>query len=41
MDDYKMKAQMYMAKTKAYQDLGLINPLDSLVERTNKFLYDL
>jgi hypothetical protein len=41
VDDYKMKAQIYMTKTKAYQDLGMINPLESLVERTNKFLYGL
>ena len=27
-----------MTKTKAYQDLGMINPLESLVERTNNFL---
>ncbi|CAF4870281.1 unnamed protein product [Rotaria sp. Silwood1] len=30
-----------MIKTEAYQDLGVINPLESLVERTNKFLYGL
>jgi hypothetical protein len=30
-----------MNKTNAYQDLGKINPLESLVERTNKFLYSL
>jgi hypothetical protein len=41
MDDYKMKAQMYMTKTKAYQDLGMTNPLESLVERTNNFLLGL
>ncbi|CAF1570293.1 unnamed protein product, partial [Rotaria sordida] len=28
-----------MTKTKAYQDLGKTNPLESLVERTNNFLY--
>lgn len=42
VDDYKMKAQVYMNKTKAYQDLGMeSNPLESLVERTNDFLYGL
>jgi hypothetical protein len=30
-----------MNKTKAYQDLGTINPLKTLVEHTNNFLYDL
>ncbi|CAF1570944.1 unnamed protein product, partial [Rotaria sordida] len=30
-----------MNKTKAYQDLGTTNPLESLVERTNNFLYGL
>ncbi|CAF4200133.1 unnamed protein product, partial [Adineta steineri] len=36
-----MKAQIYMNKTKAYQDLGNINPLESLVERINDLLYGL
>lgn len=36
--DYKVKAQAYMNKTKAYQDLGTFNPLESLVEQTNNFL---
>ena len=36
-----MKAQVYMTKTKAYEDLGKENPLESLVERTNNFLYGL
>jgi hypothetical protein len=40
-DDYKVKAQTYMTKTKAYQDLGTINRLESLVERTNIFLVGL
>ncbi|CAF1571856.1 unnamed protein product, partial [Adineta steineri] len=39
--DYKMKAQIYMNKIKAYQDLGNVNPLESLVERTNNLLYGL
>ncbi|CAF2107506.1 unnamed protein product [Rotaria magnacalcarata] len=30
-----------MTKTKAYEDLGIINPLHSLVERTNNFLLSL
>ncbi|CAF1073495.1 unnamed protein product [Rotaria sp. Silwood1] len=30
-----------MIKTKAYQDLGTVNPLEPLVERTNNFLYGL
>ncbi|CAF1544313.1 unnamed protein product [Rotaria sp. Silwood1] len=30
-----------MIETKAYQDLGTTNPLESLVERTNNFLYSL
>ncbi|CAF4263001.1 unnamed protein product, partial [Rotaria sordida] len=41
LDDYQVKAQIYMTKTKAYQDLGKTNPLESLVERTNNFLYGL
>ena len=41
LDDYKVKAQAYMTKTKAYQELGTINPLESLVERTNDFLLNL
>jgi hypothetical protein len=36
-----MKAQAYMNKTKAYQDLGNENPLESLVEQTNNFLHGL
>ncbi|CAF1510573.1 unnamed protein product, partial [Adineta steineri] len=36
-----MKAQIYMNKTKTYQDLGNINPLKSLVEQTNDLLYGL
>ncbi|CAF5021502.1 unnamed protein product, partial [Rotaria sp. Silwood1] len=30
-----------MNRTKAYQDLGTLNPLESLVEHTNSFLYGL
>ncbi|CAF5009794.1 unnamed protein product, partial [Rotaria sp. Silwood1] len=41
LDDYKVKAQAHMNKTKAYQDLGTTNPLESLVEHTNSFLYGL
>ena len=41
VDDYKVKAEAYMTKTKAYQDLGSINPLESLVDRTNGFLLGL
>ncbi|CAF3462656.1 unnamed protein product, partial [Rotaria sp. Silwood2] len=41
LDDYKVKAQTYMTVTKAYQDLGTVNPLEPLVERTNNFLYGL
>ena len=40
-DDYRVKVQAYMTKTKAYQELGETNPLESLVERTNSFLRDL
>ncbi|CAF4168919.1 unnamed protein product [Adineta steineri] len=36
-----MKAQIYMTKTKAYQVLENINPLESLVDRTNDLLYRL
>ncbi|CAF5091584.1 unnamed protein product, partial [Rotaria sp. Silwood1] len=36
-----MKTQIYMTKTKAYQDLGTTNLLESLVKRTNNFLYGL
>ncbi|CAF1437452.1 unnamed protein product, partial [Rotaria sordida] len=31
----------FLLQTKAYQDLGTTNPLESLVERTNNFLYGL
>lgn len=41
LDDYKQKAEKYMQKTKAYESLGCINPLESLVEKTNNFLYGL
>ncbi|CAF3833187.1 unnamed protein product [Rotaria sordida] len=41
VDDYKVKAQIYMTKTKAYQVFGTTNPLEFLVERTNNFLYGL
>ena len=40
-DDYRVEAQAYMTKTKAYQELGTINPLESLVERTNDLLLKL
>lgn len=40
-DDYREKAQKYMTETKAYEHLGTINPLESLVERTNNFLLGL
>ncbi|CAF1652455.1 unnamed protein product, partial [Adineta ricciae] len=41
LDDYKQKAEKHMNKTRAYESLGNINPLESLVERTNNFLYGL
>lgn len=41
LDDYKEKTRMYMNKTQAYQDLGPTNPLETLVECTNSFLYGL
>lgn len=40
-DDYQKKARAYMEKTKAYLPLGNSNPLESLIERTNSFLYGL
>ena len=40
-DDYREKAQIYMNKTKAYENLGTFNPLEALVERTNNFLLGL
>jgi hypothetical protein len=40
-DDYRRKTQAYMEKTKAYRDLGTINPLEPLVDKTNIFLHDL
>ncbi|CAF3386837.1 unnamed protein product [Rotaria socialis] len=41
LDDYKEKARAYMNQTQAYQDLGTSNPLESLVNKTNDFLYGL
>jgi hypothetical protein len=41
IEDYKLKAQAYMIKTEAYQDLGTTNPLESLIEQTNSFLLGL
>ncbi|CAF1442855.1 unnamed protein product [Rotaria sp. Silwood1] len=41
MNDYKVKAQTYMTKTKAYQELRTLNPLESLVKRANIFLLGL
>ncbi|CAF1544374.1 unnamed protein product [Adineta ricciae] len=40
-DDHILKARAYMTKTDAYQDLEGTNPLDTLVKRTNEFLYAL
>ena len=40
-DDYRVKAQAYMTKTKACQELVELNLLESLAERTNSFLRDL
>jgi hypothetical protein len=40
-DDYQKKSEEYMIKTQAYQCLGTNDPLQSLIERTNKYLLDL
>jgi hypothetical protein len=41
-EDYRLKAQAYMTKTRAYERLdGQVNPLVSLVERTNHLLHEL
>ena len=40
-DDYQKKSEEYMIKTRAYRCLGTNDPLEKLVERTNKYLLDL
>ena len=40
-EDYQKKSEEYMAKTQAYQCLGIIDPLPDLIRRTNKYLLDL
>jgi hypothetical protein len=39
--DYEIKSNEYMAKTKAYQCLDKNDPLPDLVNRTNKYLLDM
>ncbi|CAF4430201.1 unnamed protein product [Rotaria socialis] len=41
VDHYKKKSEEYMDNTKAYQCLGTIDPLQDLIQRTNKYLLDL
>ncbi|CAF3531822.1 unnamed protein product [Rotaria socialis] len=41
VDHYQKKSEEYMEKTKAYQCLGIIDPLPDLIQRTNKYLLDL
>ena len=41
LEDYEKKSKEYMDKTEAFQCLGTIDPLPSLIERTNKYLLDL
>ncbi|CAF3387438.1 unnamed protein product [Rotaria socialis] len=38
---YQKKSEEYMDNTKAYQCLGVIDPLPDLIQRTNKYLLDL
>ncbi|CAF3636257.1 unnamed protein product [Rotaria socialis] len=41
VEHYQKKSEEYMEKTKAYQCLGIIDPLPDLIQRTNKYLLDL
>ncbi|CAF4104301.1 unnamed protein product, partial [Rotaria magnacalcarata] len=41
VDHYQKKSEEYMEKTKAYQCLGIIDPVPDLIQRTNKYLLDL
>ncbi|CAF2096381.1 unnamed protein product [Rotaria magnacalcarata] len=41
VEHYQKKSEEYMEKTKAYQCLGVIDPLPDLIQRTNKYLLDL
>lgn len=41
LDNYRVKAQAYIIQTNAYQDLGKMNPLESLIKRTNDLLFGL
>ncbi|CAF3329392.1 unnamed protein product [Rotaria socialis] len=41
VDHYQKKSEEYMEKTKAYQCLGIIDPLPDLIQQTNKYLLDL
>ncbi|CAF1627741.1 unnamed protein product, partial [Rotaria magnacalcarata] len=41
VDHYQKKSEEYMEKTKAYQCLGVADPLPDLIQRTNKYLLDL
>ncbi|CAF1539475.1 unnamed protein product, partial [Rotaria sp. Silwood1] len=40
-EDYHKKFEEYIEKTKAYQCLGINEPLPDLIKRTNKYLLDL
>ncbi|CAF4316766.1 unnamed protein product, partial [Rotaria magnacalcarata] len=41
VEHYQKKSEEYMEKTKAYQCLGITDPLPELIQRTNKYLLDL
>ncbi|CAF2080724.1 unnamed protein product, partial [Rotaria magnacalcarata] len=41
VEHYQKKSEEYMEKTKAYQCLGITDPLPDLIQRTNKYLLDL
>ncbi|CAM4833789.1 unnamed protein product [Rotaria magnacalcarata] len=41
VEHYQKKSEEYMEKTKAYQCLGVTDPLPDLIQRTNKYLLDL
>ena len=41
LDDYRKKSEEYMNKTKAYQCLGIDDPLPDLIQRRNKYLLEL
>ena len=41
VEDYEKKSKEYMEKTQAYQCLGDHDPLPDLIQRTNRYLFEL